>query len=117
MLNYLWSGMILIGILFAAFSGKMPDITTAALDSSKEAVTLCITMMGVMSFWTGLMGIAEKSGILKTATVRLSPLIHFLFPELPKDHPAGRQLRQVLKQWKSFRSWKKTAALEKQQDR
>ena len=88
MLNYLWSGMILIGILFAAFSGKMPDITTAALDSSKEAVTLCITMMGVMSFWTGLMGIAEKSGILKTATVRLSPLIHFLFPELPKDHPA-----------------------------
>ena len=66
MLNYLWSGMILIGILFAAFSGKMPDITTAALDSSKEAVTLCITMMGVMSFWTGLMEIAEKSGILKT---------------------------------------------------
>lgn len=133
MLNYLWSGMILIGILFAAFSGKMPDITTAALDSSKEAVTLCITMMGVMSFWTGLMGIAEKSGILKTATVRLSPLIHFLFPELPKiirqknqlqqtslqmySDLAGRQLRQVLKQWKSFRSWKKTAALEKQQDR
>ena len=133
MLNYLWSGMILIGILFAAFSGKMPDITTAALDSSKEAVTLCITMMGVMSFWTGLMGIAEKSGILKMATVRLSPLIHFLFPELPKiirqknqlqqtslqmySDLAGRQLRQVLKQWKSFRSWKKTAALEKRQDR
>ena len=87
-----WSGMILIGILFAAFSGKMPDITTAALDSSKEAVTLCITMMGVMSFWTGLMGIAEKSGILKTATVRLSPLIHFLFPELPKDHPAEKPI-------------------------
>ena len=73
MLNYLWSGMILIGILFAAFSGKMPDITTAALDSSKEAVTLCITMMGVMSFWTGLM-------------------IHFLFPELPKDHPAEKPI-------------------------
>ena len=75
MLNYLWSGMILIGILFAAFSGKMPDIITAALDSSKEAVTLCITMMGVMSFWTGLMEIAEKSGILKTAADCLSPLI------------------------------------------
>ena len=92
MLNYLWSGMILIGILFAAFSGKMPDITTAALDSSKEAVTLCITMTGVMSFWTGLMEIAEKSGILKTAAVRLSPLIHFLFPELPKDHPAEKPI-------------------------
>ena len=104
MLNYLWSGMILIGILFAAFSGKMPDITTAALDSSKEAVTLCITMMGVMSFWTGLMEIAEKSGILKTAAVRLSPLIHFLFPELPKDHPAEKPIAaniiaNVLRTW------------------
>ena len=92
MLNYLWSGMILIGILFAAFSGKMSDITIAALDSSKEAVTLCITMMGVMSFWTGLMEIAEKSGILKTAADCLSPLIHFLFPELPKDHPAEKPI-------------------------
>lgn len=93
MLNYLWSGMILIGHLFCRFLRQNArTITTAALDSSKEAVTLCITMMGVMSFWTGLMGIAEKSGILKTATVRLSPLIHFLFPELPKDHPAEKPI-------------------------
>ncbi len=92
MLNYLWSGMILIGIFLSTFSGKMSDITTAALDSSKEAVTLCITMMGVMSFWTGLMEIAEKSGILKTAADRLSPLIHFLFPELPKNHPAEKPI-------------------------
>ena len=47
MLNYLWAGMILVGIIFAAFTGRMPDITNAALDSSKEAVALCITMMGV----------------------------------------------------------------------
>ena len=61
MLNYLWAGMIVIGILFGAFNGKMPEITNAALDSSKEAVTLCITMMGVMSFWVGLMEIATKA--------------------------------------------------------
>ena len=64
MLNYLWAGMIVIGILFGAFNGKMPEITNAALDSSKEAVTLCITMMGVMSFWVGLMEIATKAGII-----------------------------------------------------
>ena len=51
MLNYLWAGMIFIGIIYAAFTGQMPDITDAAINSSKEAVTLCITMMGVMSFW------------------------------------------------------------------
>ena len=57
--------MILIGIIFAAFTGRMPDITNAAIDSSKEAITLCITMMGVMSFWVGLMEIATKAGIIK----------------------------------------------------
>ena len=67
MLNYLWAGMIFVGILFGAFHGKMPEITNAALDSSREAVTLCITMVGVMSFWVGLMEIAERSGVLESA--------------------------------------------------
>ena len=64
MLNYLWSFMILTGIVYAAFTGRMPDITNAALDSSKEAISLCITMIGVMSFWVGLMEIASKAGII-----------------------------------------------------
>lgn len=88
MLNYLWAGMILIGILFAAFTGRMPDITNAALDSSKEAITLCITMMGVMSFWVGLMEIATKAGIIRCASRKIKPLIRFLFPSLPAGHPA-----------------------------
>ena len=61
-MNYLWAFMILTGIIYGAFHGTLPQITTAALDSAKEAVTLCITMMGVMSFWVGLMRIAEKAG-------------------------------------------------------
>ena len=88
MLNYLWAGMILIGIIFAAFTGRMPDITNAAIDSSKEAITLCITMMGVMSFWVGLMEIATKAGIIKGASKKIRPIIRFLFPRLPAGHPA-----------------------------
>ena len=93
MLNYLWAGMILIGIIFAAFTGRMPDITNAALDSSKEAVTLCITMIGVMSFWVGLMEIATKAGIVKIASRKIRPLIRFLFPNLPDGHPDGANFR------------------------
>ncbi len=92
MLNYLWAGMILIGIIFASFTGRMPEITNAALDSSKEAVTLCITMMGVMSFWVGLMEIAEKAGIIKSASRKIRPFIHFLFPNLPLQHPAAEHI-------------------------
>ena len=82
-MNYLWAGMILIGVVFAACSGTLPDVTNAALDSAKEAVTLCITMMGVMSFWVGLMRIAERGGIIAGLSRRLRPFLHFLFPNLP----------------------------------
>lgn len=92
MLNYLWAGMIITGIIFAAFTGRMPDITNAALDSSKEAITLCITMMGVMSFWTGLMEIAAKAGIITAASRKIRPAIRFLFPQLPSSHPAQEHI-------------------------
>lgn len=73
--------MIIIGVIFGAFNGKMPDITNAALDSAKEAVTLCITMMGVMSFWVGMMEIATRAGIIEVASKKLRPLVRFLFPQ------------------------------------
>lgn len=88
MLNYLWAGMLIVGVLFGAFQGRMAEVTNAAIDSSKEAVTLCITMMGVMSFWVGLMEIATKAGMIETISKRIQPMIHFLFPDIPKDHPA-----------------------------
>lgn len=91
MLNYLWAGMIMIGVIFASFTGKVPELTNAALDSSKEAVSLCITMVGVMSFWSGFMEIAKKAGIIESASRRLEPFLTFMFPRLPKHHPA-RQL-------------------------
>lgn len=88
MLNYLWAGMIGIGIICAAFTGRIPEITNAALDSSKEAVSLCITMMGVMSFWVGMMEIASEAGLVGSMSRRMRPLIRFLFPAIPKNHPS-----------------------------
>lgn len=92
MLNILWASMILIGIVFAAFTGHIPDITSAAIDSSKEAISLCITMMGIMSFWTGLMEIASRAGIIQQLSVKMSPLMRFLFPDLPSEHPAREHI-------------------------
>lgn len=92
MLNYLWAAMIIIGVVFGAFNGKMPDITNAALDSAKEAVTLCITMMGVMSFWVGMMEIATRAGIIEMASKKMRPLIRFLFPDIPEGHKANEYI-------------------------
>ena len=88
MLNKLWGIMLLAGIIVAAFTGKTGDVGTAALDSSKEAVTLCITMLGIMSMWTGLMNIAKKAGIIDALTRALRPVLAFLFPSVPKGHKA-----------------------------
>lgn len=92
MLNILWAGMIVAGILYSAVTGNVSDISNAALDSSKEAVTLCITMLGVMAFWCGLMQIAEDCGLVEKMSRKMQPVIHFLFPRLPKNHPANKHI-------------------------
>lgn len=92
MLNYLWGFMLLIGVVYAAITGNLPVVTDAALDSAKEAVTLCITMTGVMAFWVGLMRIAEHAGIIAAATRKLKPFLRFLFPDLPVAHPANEYI-------------------------
>lgn len=92
MLNYLWALMILTGIIFAAFTGNLPDITDAALTSSKEAISLCITMMGIMSLWVGLMEIAAEAGVIHALSHKLRPFLRYLFPHLPENHPATKHI-------------------------
>ena len=88
MLNYLWAFMMVVGVLWAAFHGNLSAVTDGALSSAKEAVMLCITMLGVMSFWTGIMEIGQKSGLIERLSRRMGPVLRFLFPRIPKDHPA-----------------------------
>ena len=63
-MNLLWAGMMLAAIVYGALNGTIPEVTQAALDSAKEAVTLCITMLGILSFWMGLMQIAGAAGLI-----------------------------------------------------
>ena len=80
--------MILIGVVYGAITGKMAEVTNAALDSAGDAVSLCITMIGVMALWVGLMEIAQKSGLIAKLTRGIQPFIRFLFPRIPEGHPA-----------------------------
>jgi len=88
MLNYIWAFMILIGVIYAACTGQMEAVTNAALDSADEAISLCITMAGVMALWMGLMEIAKEAGLIRKMTDGISPFLNFMFPRIPKDHPA-----------------------------
>ena len=88
MLNYLWGCMILIGVVYAALTGNIDSVTSGALDGAKDAVSLCITMLGVIAFWCGLMEIAEKSGLIDKCKCGVAPLISWLFPNVPRQSRA-----------------------------
>ena len=92
MLNYLWGFMIVIGIIVGVFNGRIDDVSTASINSAKEAITLCIAMLGVMSLWTGIMQIAKASGITDAFTRALHPIIRLLFPDIPKGHVANEYI-------------------------
>ncbi len=89
MLNYLWGGMILVAVVYGAVTGNIKEVGNAALDSSKEAVELCITMLGVMALWTGMMKIAEVSGLTRKFIRLVRPVLRFLFPEIPEESKAN----------------------------
>ena len=88
MLNYIWGGMILLAIVIAAFTGNMPALTNAAIDSAREAIMLCITILGVLSMWTGLLTVADKAGLVQSLSNKSKPVLRYLFPDLGRDHPA-----------------------------
>lgn len=91
-MNYLWGFMILAGVVYGALNGTLPEVMQAALDSAKEAVTLAITMTGVMAFWMGMMKIAENSGIIGAAVRKMNPVLAFLFPNIPREHSANHYI-------------------------
>ncbi len=82
-MNWLWAGMIVIGILYGGITGNLSAVGDAALEYSKEAVTLGISMLGVMAFWMGLMEIATKAGIIMKMSKKFQPIFHWLFPKVP----------------------------------
>ena len=89
MMNYLWGGMLLLGVIYRAFAGTLDGVTEAIINSAKEAVNLVIAIAGITAFWTGIMKIAEQTGLVEKLARRIQPLLRFLFPELKNQEKAN----------------------------
>ena len=89
MMNYLWGGMLLLGVIYGAFAGTLDGVTEAIINSAKEAVNLVIAIAGITAFWTGIMRIAEQTGLVEKLARRIQPLLRFLFPELKNQEKAN----------------------------
>ncbi|AHV98130.1 nucleoside recognition domain-containing protein [Paenibacillus sabinae] len=88
MINGIWLGMIVIGFVFAAVNGRMDAFTGAVFDGAKNGVTVSFGLISVLVFWLGIMKVAEDAGLLRTIARALGPVVRFLFPDVPKGHPA-----------------------------
>lgn len=87
MMNYIWTFFIVCSVFVAFLMGKMPDVSNAIMESAGQAVTICLGLVGVMSLWLGLMHIAQKAGLLNLLAKCLSPVLHLVFPDVPKNDP------------------------------
>ena len=88
MINYIWCGMIIIGIIVGTLTGNIEAVSTAAIEWAEIAVELSLGLIGVMALWLGLMKIAEEAGIVRGMGLLVKPIMVRLFPEVPADHPA-----------------------------
>lgn len=88
LLNYIWAGMILFSIFCAAVTGRMEALSDAVMSGASNAVTLVLSMTGMMCAWTGLMKIADEGGLTKLLSKALSPLMRRLFPDCEPGGPA-----------------------------
>ena len=88
MINYIWCGMIIIGIIVGTLTGNIEVVSTAAIEWAETAVELSLGLIGVMALWLGLMKIAEEAGIVRGMGLLMKPIMAKLFPEVPADHPA-----------------------------
>ncbi|MBQ3545837.1 MAG: nucleoside recognition protein [Lachnospiraceae bacterium] len=85
MLNLIWGIMIVSGILYAIVTGNIEAVSNGFAESAKEAVSICITMLGVLGFWSGMMEVGKQAGIIKQLTKVINPVVNFLFPNVPKE--------------------------------
>lgn len=89
MLNYIWFGLMAIALVVAAFNGTADAVTKGAVDSAKTAVEIAIGLIGIMTLWLGIMRIAEAAGLVTLLGRLLRPVMRWLFPEVPAEHPAA----------------------------
>lgn len=84
-MNYIWCGMVLVSVFVSFLNGTADETITAALEGAEAAVSTLFSFAGIMCFWTGIMKIAEESGLCEKLGKMLGPLISFLFPNCGND--------------------------------
>ena len=88
MLNYIWCFFILIAVFYSIIMGNFPEVNNSIFSSIQSTVELCVSLLGAMCFWSGIMNIIANTSIQKKLQKAIKPINNFLFPKLNKDSKA-----------------------------
>jgi spore maturation protein SpmA len=89
MLNLIWLGLLLTGVLVAGITGQFPAINQGVLNAARSAVMdVALPLSGAMTLWLGMMRLAEKAGLVQQLARLIRPILVRLFSDVPPDHPA-----------------------------
>ena len=92
MLNTIWPVFIIISFSYAIFSGNLEQLNSAIFESTDNAITLSISLLGTICLWNGIMQVASKTTIIDKLTILLSPIIKILFPEIKKNKQVQKEI-------------------------
>ena len=87
MLGYIWGAMLIVSLICSIYTGKMEELSSAALNGAAQAIELTLSLLGVMALWSGLMKIADKGGITAILAKVFSPFLRILFPDYKPKSP------------------------------
>ena len=89
MLNYVWLGLIVFAVLIGGWEGHLKEVADQSFEMAEYAVVkTAFPLIGIMAFWLGLMRLAERGGLVTVLARVLRPVLCWLFPEVPAEHPA-----------------------------
>ena len=86
--NFIWLFLILSSFVIGVMNGRLDDVVNAMLHSAQSAVTIAISLIGIMSFWLGIVKIAQKSGLIELFSKLISPALRFIFSDLKENSKA-----------------------------
>lgn len=92
MLNIIWPLLLIISFVYAIFNGRLEQVNTSVFEGTKSAVELCITLLGTMCLWNGIMKIACKTSIVKKLTKVLTPIMKKLFPDIKRQDKVHEEI-------------------------
>jgi spore maturation protein SpmA len=97
MLNYIWLGLVLLAVVLGGVKGQLPAVTEAAIEAAKSAVmSIALPLIGITALWLGVMRLAERAGMVQSLAQGLRPVLRWLFPDVPVNHPAmGSMLMNI----------------------